>query len=170
MSECNCNEKFRTAEDYRDHLPCMNYSQMVSQTAANSPSLPYLPLAFADLTRGNKERIPLFKNAKGDIAHPKTKGIDGSDWSLLEWSGAVAGEVGELANLCKKVRRGDVSLEDMMEDKGKMLSVREIIAREAVDAVCYLDIICIQVGVDMGEAVREKFNSVSDRSGVPVKI
>jgi predicted HAD superfamily Cof-like phosphohydrolase len=22
MSECNCGEKFRTAEDYRDHLPC----------------------------------------------------------------------------------------------------------------------------------------------------
>ena len=24
MSECVCNEKFRTAEDYRDHLPCMS--------------------------------------------------------------------------------------------------------------------------------------------------
>lgn len=22
MAECTCNEKFRTAEDYRDHLPC----------------------------------------------------------------------------------------------------------------------------------------------------
>jgi hypothetical protein len=22
MGECNCNETFRTAEDYRDHLPC----------------------------------------------------------------------------------------------------------------------------------------------------
>ena len=128
------------------------------------------PLAFGDLTRGNKERIPLFKNAKGQIAHPKMVGIDGSDWSLLEWSGAVAGEVGELANLCKKVRRGDVSLDDIIEDKGKKMSVREVIAREAADVVCYLDILCIQVGVDMGEAVREKFNSVSDRIGVQVKI
>lgn len=22
MSECTCNQTFRTAEDYRDHLPC----------------------------------------------------------------------------------------------------------------------------------------------------
>lgn len=79
------------------------------------------------------------------------------DWSLLEWAGAAAGEVGELANLCKKLRRG--------ED----VPLREI-GYEAADAVIYLDLLCAAAGIDLGAMVREKFNVVSDRRGSEVRL
>lgn len=31
LNECNCGQKFRTAEDYRDHLPCESYSHSLAQ-------------------------------------------------------------------------------------------------------------------------------------------
>lgn len=175
MSKKLCNITYREtnggyvcSRDYGHDGPCAAHPTAGQMVPGGLPCVP--DLGFDDLTRGNQKRIPLFKNAKGEIAHPKTAGIDGSDWTLLEWSGAIAGEVGELCNLTKKIRRGDVSLDDMMEDKGKMLTVRQVVAREAADAVCYLDIVCLQVGINLGDAVREKFNSVSDRIGVDVKI
>ena len=36
-------------------------------------------------------------------------GMELHDWKLSQWSNAVAGEVGELCNIVKKVERGGVS-------------------------------------------------------------
>ncbi len=139
-------------------------------------------LKFSELRAANLKRIPLFKNGKGEIAHPplrlgpdflglhrespecSTSGcrpvMPGADWSLGEWICAVTGELGELANLIKKVRRGDKTLSD----------VRDEVARELADVACYLDILALQCGVDLGDAVVTKFNEVSDRIGVDVKL
>ena len=114
-------------------------------------------LDFADLRNGNQKRLPLFKNSKGEAAHSEP---DGSDWTLGEWMNAVAGEVGEAANLIKKVRRGDKTLDESREEIGK----------ELADVVCYLDLVAFRAGIDLGEVVRKKFNEVSDRIGVEVKI
>lgn len=125
-------------------------------------------LTFTELRAGNIARLPVFKNRKGEPAHTEP---DGSDWSLLEWCGAAAGELGELANLAKKVRRGDVGLDDLIDEgNGHMLTVRAWIAKECADVACYLDIIALQAGADLGEATREKFNEVSDRVGCTVKL
>lgn len=124
-------------------------------------------LKFSDLRSGNVARLPVFKNKKGQPAHTEP---DGSDWSLLEWVGAAAGELGELANVVKKVRRGDLSLDDMIEDDGIEMTVRMWIAREAADVVCYLDIVTFRAGMDLGVAVQEKFNHVSERVGCDIRI
>lgn len=116
-----------------------------------------MTITFADLRSANQARLPLFKNSRGEPAHAKA---DGSDWSVLEWLGAVAGEVGEAANLAKKVRRGDLTMAQASPE----------LAKELADVVCYLDLVAPQIGVDLGEAVRSKFNEVSDRIGVDVKI
>jgi len=112
-------------------------------------------LTFRDLRVANAHRLPLFKNGKGELAHPKP---DGSDWSPGEWVCAVTGELGELANIIKKVRRGDVSVDDVRAD----------IADELADVVCYLDILASQFGVDLGRAIVNKFNRVSERVGAPI--
>lgn len=107
-------------------------------------------LSFNTLRGANIARLPQFKNAKGEPAHSKE---DGSDWSLNDWMTAVAGEVGEAANMLKKVKRGDLTLEE----------ARPAIAKEFADIVTYLDILAKQAGIDLGDAVVSKFNEVSNK-------
>lgn len=114
-------------------------------------------LTFNTLRDANKARLPEFKNAKGEPAHEKA---DGSDWSLAEWMNAVAGELGEAANIIKKIRRGDMTLEE----------AAPLLADEFADIVTYLDITAMQAGINLGVAVSEKFNRVSERVGSSVRI
>src|SRR5262245_40331646 len=100
-------------------------------------------LTFDQLRQANIERLPQFKNAKGEPAHDKA---DGSDWSLNDWITALAGEVGELANIAKKIRRGDMSFVEAVS------SVRDEIA----DVACYLDLVALRAGIDLGAAVIHK--------------
>lgn len=114
-------------------------------------------LTFNQLREANKKRLPQFKNSKGEPAHEKA---DGSDWSLGEWMNAVTGELGEAANIIKKVKRGDITLSD----------ARVSLAKEFADIVTYLDITAMQAGIDLGESTIDKFNEVSDRVGSNIKL
>jgi NTP pyrophosphatase (non-canonical NTP hydrolase) len=114
-------------------------------------------LTFNALRQGNIHRLPEFKNAKGGAAHSKA---DGSDWSPAQWLQAVVGELGEFANLQKKVERGDLTVEE----------AKPMLAKEIADVATYLDILAFRLGIDLGEAVRLKFNEVSKRVGSSVRI
>jgi NTP pyrophosphatase (non-canonical NTP hydrolase) len=113
-------------------------------------------LTFNTLRAANKHRLPQFKDAQGRIAHSQ----DGSDWSNAEWLQAMTGEVGELANVLKKVRRGDFTQQDKQQE----------IADELADIATYLDILAYRLGVDLGHAVINKFNRVSQRVGASTRI
>lgn len=111
-------------------------------------------LKFSDLRIANLKRLPQFKNAVGEMAHSEP---DGSDWSPADWMVAVVGELGEAANLMKKIRRGDFATPcDMQEAKDKL-------QKEFADFITYADIMAAQFGIDLGEAVMYKFNEVSRR-------
>lgn len=114
-------------------------------------------LSFYELRRANARRLPEFKNRRGELAHTEP---DGSDWSLGEWMTAVTGELGEAANLIKKVRRGDLTLNEARVD----------LAKELADVVTYLDILAMQLDIDLGVAVAAKFNEVSERIGSSVQL
>lgn len=114
-------------------------------------------LTFNALRNANKLRLPQFKNSKGEPAHEKA---DGSDWSLAEWMNAVAGELGEAANIIKKIRRGDMTL----------IEAKEMLAEEFADIVTYLDITAYQAGINLGEATKNKFNKVSERVGSNIRL
>lgn len=114
-------------------------------------------LSFATLRKANTTRLPLFKNGRGERAHSEA---DGSDWALSAWCNAVTGELGELANLIKKVERGDFTLDE----------AREALGKEAADVATYLDILAFRIGVDLGVEVAAKFNEVSKRVGAAVFI
>lgn len=83
-----------------------------------------------------------------------------ADWTFSDWMMAMTGEQGELANLLKKIRRGDFTLEEK----------REEVAKEIADVAIYLDLLAAKLGIDLGKAVREKFNEVSDRRRCPIKL
>lgn len=102
------------------------------------------------LRMANIIRLPQFKNAKGGPAHSIP---DGSDWSLGEWSNAVMGELGEAANIIKKVQRGDLTLDE----------ARPALAKEFADVLTYLDILAYQAGVNLSTATIDKFNEISRR-------
>lgn len=114
-------------------------------------------LTFNTLRGGNIARLPEFRNNKGDVAHAKA---DGSDWSLNDWMTTCVGELGESANILKKVRRGDLTLEE----------ARPKLKMEFADVVIYLDIMAKQAGINLGEAVMETFNAKSVKVGSRVRL
>lgn len=116
-------------------------------------------LTFRTLREANKQRLPQYRNKRGELAH---KCNDGSDWLLSQWSNATLGELGEAANLIKKIERGDLDLNDP--------AVRLELGREFADVVAYLDILAMRAGIDLGHATVEKFNVVSERVGSDVFI
>lgn len=111
-------------------------------------------LTFNALRAANQARLPTFRNAKGELSH----NADGSDWSLNDWLTAVCGELGELANVLKKVRRGDITLDE----------ARPALGKECADVVTYLDILAFRIGVSLGAETIAKFNEVSHRVNSPV--
>jgi NTP pyrophosphatase (non-canonical NTP hydrolase) len=68
---------------------------------------------------------------------------------------ALCGEAGELANLFKKVRRGDFTLSD----------ARQQILNEIADIITYADLLCTSLHADTGTVVLDKFEQVSHRWG-----
>ena len=115
------------------------------------------PLTFNTLRKANIARIPEFKNSKGEPAHSKS---DGSDWSPAQWLQAIIGELGEYANVMKKVERGDLTFEE----------AKPLIEKELADVQTYLDLLAFRVDVDLSKAVEQKFNEVSERVGCSLRI
>lgn len=105
-------------------------------------------LTFNQLKFASLQRLPIFKNKKGEIAHP-TGGIN--DWSRSDWLEAAVGELGEYSNFSKKYRRGDIGAEEFLENAKK----------ELADTVIYIDLLSSSLGIDLGNAIREKFNEQS---------
>jgi NTP pyrophosphatase (non-canonical NTP hydrolase) len=95
-------------------------------------------LTFRDLRHVNVRRnIELYKQQ-----------ID--DWSPTDWACAAAGEMGETCNKIKKLKRGDdIPLSD--------------VADEIADTVIYLDLLAARMGIDLAQAVINKFNATTDR-------
>lgn len=91
------------------------------------------------------------------------------DWSLNDWLGAVTGELGEAASVLKEHRRG-VRPEEPGPVSGLTEDQRQRLAYELADVVTYIDLLAERAGIDLGAAVREKFNIVSDRVGSRVKL
>ncbi len=121
------------------------------------PSVKNSSLTFDTLRKANIQRLPEFKNSKGLPAHSKS---DGSDWSPAQWLQAVIGELGEYANVMKKVERGDLTFEE----------AKPLIEKELADVMTYLDILAFRVGVDLAKATEQKFNEVSERVGCSLRI
>jgi hypothetical protein len=68
--------------------------------------------------------------------------------------------LGELANILKKIDRGDMTLEE----------ARNEVEKEFADVLIYFDIFALQFRIDLGRAITEKFNEVSKRVGATVFI
>ena len=114
-------------------------------------------MQFSDLEDANRLRLPQFKNRQGKPAHSQP---NGHDWSIAEWTNAMAGEAGEACNIAKKLIRGDYG-DDEELGIGELLD-------EIADVVIYADLVCQRVNRKLEIAVHNKFNEVSERIGCDI--
>lgn len=116
------------------------------------------PLRFAELRTANRSRVVRW--------HPP-----GSEpWGGADWSNAMCGEAGEAANVVKKIRRIETKVNITREgEEGLDLLVYKL-GLELADMVTYADLLAEYYGIDLAEAVRDKFNIVSTREGFPERL
>lgn len=131
-------------------------------------------LTFRQLAVASAKRLADFKTADGTRIHVDDSG---TEWSALEWAGAMCGEAGEAANLAKKLKRGDFKLDDVIDitpgandGQGEWVTAREAMAKELADTVCYAEALARRCGIDLDEAIRNKFNQVSTKIGSKVTL
>lgn len=90
-----------------------------------------------------------------------------TDWSLSDWMTALMGELGEAANVAKKLNRvrdgipGNKETEAELQDK---------LARELADTFIYLDLTFQRIGRRLGDVVAEVFNAKSRQIGSDIVV
>ena len=88
-------------------------------------------------------------------------------WDLADRAVEMAGEVGELCNVIKKLSR---ARDGMPGNKHSEAQLREMLAEEAADVLITLDLVCNQAGIDLTSSTRRKFNATSERVGFPERL
>ena len=92
-----------------------------------------------------------------------------SDWTLNDWMTAVCGEVGELANECKKLKRLQDGVTGNLDGRDEA-AIRQAIADEIADVAIYLDILAASEKIDLAAAIVSKFNETSKKVGFPERL
>lgn len=90
-----------------------------------------------------------------------------NSWSFSDWAVALAGEVGELCDVVKKLNRVRDGL------RGNKLKPEELVvelSKEVADVYIYLDLFAQAAKINLYESVKAKFNEVSDRNGFPERL
>lgn len=95
-------------------------------------------------------------------------GPDGiNEWSLSDWFTATMGELGEAANVAKKLNR---ERDGMVGNVASEAELRAQLAEELADVLIYLDILAASEKIDLAAEVVRKFNTTSVKNGFPEKL
>jgi NTP pyrophosphatase (non-canonical NTP hydrolase) len=83
-------------------------------------------------------------------------------WSMSDWLTAVAGELGEAANVVKKLNRvrDGIPGNDKTPDE-----LKDMLRDEVADTFIYLDLFAQACGFRLHDAVVDKFNRTSAKIG-----
>lgn len=96
-------------------------------------------------------------------------GGDLHQWTLLEWTGAMAGECGEACNVAKKIKR----ITNDLPNKKAGLTVTDRdrldndLANECADTIIYALIILSALGFNASTVITRVFNQKSVEYGFP---
>lgn len=88
-------------------------------------------------------------------------------WTLSEWFTATMGELGEAANVCKKLNRYRDGINGNTETEA---ALRLKLGSELADTFIYLSLLAQAAGINLSEAVKRTFNAKSDQIGCPIKV
>lgn len=87
-------------------------------------------------------------------------------WSLSDWITATTGELGEAANIAKKLNRVRDGIPDNKESPDELQAA---LKDEVADVFIYLDLLAQSQGFSLEEAVRDKFNRTSRKIGCSIE-
>ena len=85
-----------------------------------------------------------------------------SDWTSAEWLAACIGELGEVAHVVKRMSRQRDNLAQVEYSDEKLKSM---LAEEIADTIIYLDMLAHSQEINLGEAIKKKFNQKSEEIG-----
>jgi NTP pyrophosphatase (non-canonical NTP hydrolase) len=115
-------------------------------------------LSLALLSRVNQARAKRWHN--GDL----------DEWSVNDWLAAFGGEAGEALNAGKKHRRILSGLQQHGNVQTTEREAAQKIMEELADAVIYADLVATRLGLNLAQAIKAKFNAISDREGFPERL
>lgn len=87
------------------------------------------------------------------------------NWTLADWSNALAGEVGEACNVVKKIRRPQLGTKGNDAD---LPAYHAQLESEIGDVLIYLDLLALKAGVTLDHCVSRAFNEKSEKLGMPI--
>lgn len=93
---------------------------------------------------------------------------DSGEWTGADWSNAMCGEAGEVANVVKKLRRIETGHLGAVDPAREELI--DQLADECGDVLAYLDLLAAYYGIDLAKAAARKFNRVSGHEGFPERL
>ena len=85
-----------------------------------------------------------------------------NSWSASDWMIATFGELGEAANILKKLNRIRDGIPGNKETEKQLHNKLEC---ELADTYIYLDLFCQSMGIDLKSAVNRTFNKKSKQIG-----
>lgn len=88
-------------------------------------------------------------------------------WSLSDWMTATVGELGEAANVAKKLNRVRDGIQGNKETEAEL---RADLADEIADTFIYLDLLAQSQGLSLEAIVVSKFDKTSAKIGYPKRI
>lgn len=113
-----------------------------------------MPMTFGQFSEANRARC---ESPQG-FNHPLT------GWSSSDWMTALVGEVGEAANVVKKLNR---YRDGVPGNKVSEQDLRDQLRRELGDVFVYLDLMAQSLGFTIADAATEVFNTKSADIGYP---
>lgn len=109
-------------------------------------------MTFEEFAKMNRARC----EAPNGFAHPV------NEWSLSDWMTATMGELGEAANIAKKLNRERDGVPGNTVTEPEL---RAELADEIADTFIYLDLLAQSQGISLAEAVASKFARTSAKIG-----
>lgn len=99
-------------------------------------------------------------------------------WSFSDWFTSLAGEVGELGNVIKKMNRCRDGMQQRRVErtaidagyKSVAMYLRDQMQMEIGDVYLYLDLLARAASLDLDQCVRMTFNRVSIAEGFPERL
>lgn len=85
-----------------------------------------------------------------------------NSWSLSDWITATTGELGEAANIVKKLNRVRDGMPHNAETPEQL---QKMLGDEIADVYIYLDLLAQAAGFDLETIVLTKFNKTSSKIG-----
>lgn len=140
--------------DLNDELWCSDPFHSQPEPAQPEPSgwVSVEGVTFAEFSRMNRARC----EAPNGFNHQL------SSWSTSDWFTAIMGELGEAANVAKKLNR---VRDGIPGNKKSAEELRDDLRKELGDVFVYLDLAAQSLGFNIGDAAKEVFDAKSKDIG-----